>query len=294
MRKLKTMVFIGLLTFVVIVVLYPTVTDFSIYNPGWNGYSMLKEKLGATIIVENFEKTLNSISNPKETALITVAYKPYSMFELEAVRNYLTYGGTLILMDDYGYGNLVLNYLNTPLTIAKNSSLLDPFENFKNKKFPKAKVVGENKYIVLNHASAIIVGKEESQIKIVTILAYSSPFAYLDLNGNEVWDKDEPKGPLPIAASLKYGEGTLIVISDPSIVINSMLNFENNLEFIEKLVKGKKVFIDQTHMPKSLHEQLKEITFSIVNNYLLHPLTYIVLLISIAVFMLRRTIKITR
>ena len=291
MKKIKNIVFIGLLTFMVIIVLYPTVTDFSIYNPGWNGYLRLKEQLNAVIITENLEKTLNSIVNTEETALITVAYKPYSTSELETVRNYLLHGGTLILMDDYGYGNIVLSYLNVPLTIAENSSLLDPFVNFKNKRFPKAEIAGEDKYIILNHASAIIVDEKAISENIVNVSAYSSPFAYLDLNRNEVWDEGEPKGPLPVAVSLKYGEGTLIVISDPSIVINSMLDFESNLEFMENLVKGKKVFIDQTHIPKSLHEQLKEAAFNIVNNYILYPLTYIALLIGIAVFMLKRTIK---
>jgi len=291
MKKLKNIVFIGLLTFMVIIVLYPTVTDFSIYNPGWNGYSSLKEKLNAITVTECFEKTLDSIANKEETALIMVAYKPYNKSELETIRDYLLYGGTLILMDDYGYGNMVLSYLNVPLAIANSSPLLDPFENFKNKRFPKAEIVGEGKYIILNHASAIIVEEKAVSENIVNIIACSSPFAYLDLNGNEIWDEGEPKGPLPVAVSLKYGEGTLIVISDPSIVINSMLNFENNLEFIENIVKNKKVFIDQTHIPKSLHEQLKEAAFNIVNNYILYPLTYIVLLIVIVAFMLKRTIK---
>lgn len=288
---MRNLVFIGLLTFTIIIVLYPTVTDFSTYNIGWNGYSRLKEKLNAVTIVESFEKTLDSIVDPRKTALITVAYKLYSISELEAIRNYLLRGGTLILMDDYGYGNTVLSYLNVPLKIAKSSPLLDPFINYKNKRFPKAEIVGKNKYIVLNHASAIIIEEKGVSKNIVNILAFSSPFSYLDLNMNGIWDEGEPKGPLPVAASLKYGEGTLVVISDPSIIINSMLNFKNNLEFIESLVKDKEVFIDQIHIPKSLHEQLKEAVFNVVNNYLLYPLTYIALLAGVAVFMLKKYFK---
>ena len=289
MSKKKNAIFIGILTLLILIVLYPTVTDFSIHNPGWNGFSKLKEELKAEVIVENFANTIHSIRNSEETAVITIAYRQYSVDELEVLRNYLLQGGTLIVMDDYGEGNTILEYLKIPIIITSNAPIYDPFDNFKNKRFPRAKIAGKDEYIVLNHASAIMVS--EHGIESVKILALSSPFAYLDVNNNEIWDKGEPKGPLPVAVSIKYGKGTLIVISDPSIVINSMIDFENNLEFMRDIVSEKKVFLDQTHIPKSLHEQLKDILAYAVGNYVLNPIILVGILLVLFTLISRKLIR---
>jgi len=289
MSRKKNALFVGILTLLTLIVLYPTVTDFSTHNPGWNGFSRLKEELKAQVIVESFTTTLYSIVKPEETAIITIAYRQYTADELEALRNYLLQGGMLIIMDDYGEGNIILEYLKVPIAIANNAPLYDPFDNFKNKRFPRAKIVGKEEYIVLNHASAIMIS--EHGIENVKILALSSPFAYLDTNNNEIWDKGEPKGPLPVAVLIKYGKGTLIVISDPSIAINSMIDSESNLEFMRSIVYGRKIFLDQTHIPKSLHEQIKDIFMYITDKYVLNPIILVGVLLVLFTLISRKLIR---
>jgi hypothetical protein len=54
------------------------------------------------------------------------------------------------------------------------------------------------------------------------VIAQSSFFSYLDINQNGKHDENEPTGPFPVAVLVPYGPGELLVISDSSILINSM------------------------------------------------------------------------
>jgi hypothetical protein len=78
----------------------------------------------------------------------------------------------------------------------------------------------------------------------------------LDENQNGEWDEGEPKGPLPIIANFKIGKGELVLISDPSILINSMLGMDNNQQFLENIAQGQ-VFIDQSHLPEVALDEAK-------------------------------------
>jgi len=191
--------------------------------------------------------------------LICIPYVQYNDNELESMKAFVDKGGTLMLMDDFGYGNSILEYLNIDCRFS-GAPLLDPLYCYKNQWFPEitdfSPSVGKDvKEIVLNHATVLL------NTKNVEVVASSSSSSFLDQNGNSSWDEGELKGPLPVAAKMRYGEGTIILVSDPSILINSMLVKDDNQLFIKNLTgsgtNGTQLLVDTSHLVQDPMETTK-------------------------------------
>ena len=226
---------------------YPSVGDFMASNSMWNGMRDSSSEIGASDI-----DSLQDLPDlPQETALVLIPHIRPGDQELSRVSRFVNGGGTLLLMDDYGYGNDVLSYLDLPVRFS-NKPLLDPLFCYKNQWLPlitdfSPEVTQSGVGVVmLNHATALT-GVEASQV-----IAWSSGNSFLDDDGSETWTEDEPRGPLPIAASLPLGKGTITVVSDPSIMINSMVKRQDNYRFIRYLCSqdGKQlsILIDRSHL----------------------------------------------
>ena len=87
-----------------------------------------------------------------------------------------------------------------------------------------------------------------------TVVAYSSTFSFLDVNGDGSWNNNEPNGPFPVVAYNALGQGIVVAIADPSLMINGMIGLDNNLQLINNVVSiqggSPKIFVDQSHLPK--------------------------------------------
>ncbi len=226
---------------------YPSIQDFMAANNMWNGIKNFSSEISAN----NVDSLVDLPDLPQETAMVMVPYIEPTNEELSKVKQFINDGGTLILMDDFGYGNSVLAYLGLPVRFS-NNPLLDPLFCYKNQWMPRvtdfSSEIRESgiRGVMLNHATALA-NVEESQV-----IAWSSSASYLDTNGNESWNEDEPNGPLPIAARFSSGKGTVAVVSDPSIMINSMVSRDDNYAFMEYLTshngKQKDILIDRSHL----------------------------------------------
>jgi hypothetical protein len=266
--------------------IFPSLQDFMAYNSLWNG---LRDSL--VELKANTVGTLQGINQPdSKKILISIPYIQYNNDDLAQIKTFVDNGGTLLLMDDYGYGNSVLEYLNVNARFS-GSSLLDPLFCYRNQWFPRvmdfsSSIVTTNVHsIVLNHATIL------NNIEYNQVLAWSSGSSYLDTNGNQSWDKNEPVGPLPIAAKIRSGAGTIILLSDPSILINSMIDNmqfkDDNMIFIENAlepeIKQEPVLVDTGHMVQDPME-LAKIKLNEIENILSQP--YVVLGIVSLLFIL--------
>jgi hypothetical protein len=241
-----------------IVWFYPPIGDFRTDNPSWNGYSELSRQTNATAL----EALSDLPSQGRGTALILVPYEQFTQQELTEINSYVASGGELILLDDYGYGNQVLSSQGLAAKFS-GKTLLDPLFDYKNKWFPTitefpATTANVNvSSIVLNHATYL------DQTTGVTPLAYSSSFSFADINGDENWNSSDASGPLPVAAYAKVNQGYVVIISDPSIAINSMLGLGENAAFINKIlsIQGSdaQVYIDQSHLPNTPLDESKAV-----------------------------------
>ena len=284
----KFMIIVGVITAGLLVLYVPPAVDFSITNPFWNGYTVVSDRLNATVI----DKPLTfPIKNPNKIVIITIPYSKYIDLEIENLKNFVKNGGTLIILDDYGYANQILRAFGDYVTIINNTMLVDSLFNYRNGRLPKIIEFSEDPdvanitQVVFNHASVLYILSPK-----VKVLAYSSSFSFLDDNLNGICDPGECKGPFPVIAKFTYGSGVVYVISDPSFLLNSMIDIGDNYKLILNLVKDKSVWIDQYHLKGNIHYQIRKYIVTVVN-WLLHP--YISPYIT-AVFMMSILIMIMR
>jgi hypothetical protein len=219
-------------------------------NIMWNGIRNFSSEFGA----DNIDSLDNLPDLPEKAVLVAIPYLEYSDEELSKMKRFVDDGGTLLLMDDYGYGNSVLAYLGVSPRFT-NKPLLDPLFCYKNQSIPQitdfAPGVKESDIdvIMLNHATTLINVIESEAI------AWSSSASFLDINENESWDEGEPKGPFAVAAEFRLGKGTLALVSDPSIVINAMVGRDDNYDFIRYLTRHKGeqkgMLVDSSHLTKA-------------------------------------------
>ena len=236
--------------------LSPSVQDFMAANSLWNGVKDLSNEVNAA----NIDSLDELPESPQGKTLVAIPYLQYGDEDLPEIRNFVTEGGNLLLMDDYGYGNSVLEYLGVAARFT-GEALLDPLFCYRNQWLPRitdfSPEIEESgvKVLVLNHATSLTNVAESD------VIAWSSSSSFLDLDEDESWWQLEPKGPFPVAARFKLGKGTVTLVSDPSIVINSMLRKDDNYSFVKHLAGSgsgpEQILIDRSHLQKDPRDESK-------------------------------------
>jgi len=248
---------------------YPSSEDFRADNPFWNGMVAFAKDFDASPL-GSLEELPGA---PEGSVLVLVPYLSFSEPELERLEQYVSAGGDLILLDDYGYGNEVLDYLGVRARFA-GAPLLDPLFNYKNQWLPRvtdfAPVPATEgvESLMLNHATSL------ADISEAEVLAWSSPFSFADLDRSTIRDEGEPMGPFTVAAEVAAGRGRLVLVSDPSILINCMGDKDDNLTFISNLLHVRspdaEVLVDQSHVPQAALDEAKG-TLATVRSALASP-----------------------
>lgn len=244
--KAKGYTYLGLITtfllILTLIAMFPPTDDFNIDNPFWNGFSKLME----TTKLETIEdvKVLETKLDAENYVLLIIGpSKVFNQSDVESIKLFLERGGKVVIMDDFGTGNTLLEGLNLKLRLS-GMVLRDPLFRDKSSELPRVTEFGEDKsvknvdFIQLNYATALEVADPR-----VSIVANSSLFSYLDLNLNGVYDKDEPLGPFPVIARSRLGKGGLLVVSDSSLFINWALSKEGNAVFLNNVTEDKKVIL---------------------------------------------------
>lgn len=243
-RKLSLMITLVAVMLAVLVWCYPTNSDFKSENPSWNGARDLLDDFRVSPL-----SSLDALSAaPQESTLLVIPYMEFTTSDLKILENYVSSGGKLVVLDDYGFGNDILEHLKIETRFTGNQ-LLDTLFNYKNESFPKiVNFVSEPttsgiENLVFNHATSL------ENVPQDNIIAWSSCFSFLDENQNGGYDEREPEGPFPVIANFQIGKGELVLISDPSILINSMLEMGDNRRFLDNIAQGR-IFLDQSHLPE--------------------------------------------
>jgi len=235
------------------ILFFPTVQDFMVGNTLWNGLADFTREYGA-LTIDSFDQLPEL---PRGKALLSIPSLPHEEEELARLMEFITQRGRLVLMDDFGHGNEVLEYLGLEVRFS-GRMLLNPLFSYRNPRLPRitdftleVKQAGVES-VVLNHATALTgVGPGE-------VFAWSSEHSFLDLDGDGIWGRAEPKGPLPVAARFRLGQGEVILVSDPSILINSMMRKDDNRAFLAYLTEGIEpggILVDRLHLEKSPLDQ---------------------------------------
>jgi hypothetical protein len=86
-----------------------------------------------------------------------------------------------------------------------------------------------------------------------SILATTTVMSWQDSNNDMKWDGAERGGPFPVFIRTLYGDGEVILLSDPSIFINQMIRQEGNKQLYQNLISyltGEgvtRIYIDEEH-----------------------------------------------
>lgn len=234
---------------------------FGTYNPSWDGTADFRSMAATTGTDQKIARDVSVYRTTPPNDTLAVVLSPESSYderERAAVRRFVRQGGTLLVAEDFGpNGNRLLRGVGARARFDGN--LLRDDRNYQNgPSLPTTSAVGDHPYATnvdvlgLNYAT-VITDNETNRVDApnvtdATVLAESSPYAYLDGNGNERLDDHETLASSPVVTVEPVGTGRVIAVSDPSIFINTMVDRQDNRAFARNLYeRHDRVVLDVSH-----------------------------------------------
>jgi hypothetical protein len=246
---------LGIITSLGLIVVYPPSDAYLLQNPYWDGMSTLRHDFSLTGI-SNLLYLSQLVPSASHDALLIIGPSlPYTKEEAAAISGFVRAGGLVVVADDFGTGNQLLALMNMSSRFNGNL-LIDPLYNIKAGPLPlitQVNIPGVHT-LAFNYATYLNVTDPDS-----TILAWSSPFSFADLYHTGSYIQGDPLGPFPVVASIHVGRGRVILISDSSLYINSMITEADNYASFASIVGGRQPFIDTSHWVYSGTTQAKQL-----------------------------------
>ena len=215
-------------------------------NNAWDGCSEIISRAMNSTIIWSYDPPLES--NGTLLAIIGPGIE-FSQSESSQIRLFLQNGGTVLLADDTGSGNTLLQALNmterfSPMAIA------DLYFYSKNPNFP---LITEFNPSPITRNLTTLITERPSYIENSTsarILATSSPFSFIDVNGNGTSSVNETLRPFPIIAEIGLGKGLLILVADPDIFTNQLITMYDNMQLFLNILRvaGGHLLYDAHHL----------------------------------------------
>ncbi|MFB6104736.1 MAG: DUF4350 domain-containing protein [Halobacteriaceae archaeon] len=234
----------------VVVAASTAAASFSLFNPAWNGATALQavaSDAGARTTVAD-SVTAYPTTNASDTIAVVLAPEdPYTPAQRERLRRFLAAGGTLLVAADTGgVPNRLLAALNARARLD-GGRLRDERRHYRGPALPIATTVAETPLmagvdrLTLNYATPV-------DPQGATVLARTSPYAYVDADGDTSLDDAEPMRAYPILTREPVGAGTVLVLGDPSVFINAMLDQPDNRAWVQTLAtRYDRVLLDTSH-----------------------------------------------
>jgi hypothetical protein len=236
-----------LLTALMLLVVHLSSNDqeFSRYNDGWNGTS--------TFFASLDRHRVSMVSDPGQltqyhsaaTLLIIAPWRKPAPGEIAAYRSFLDRGNTIVLVDDFGTGNEILAGLQSRISInpgpvaSLDREYAEPYSVVVYRSANESPVE-KTSSLILNLPVSLDGG---------TPLLRTSVLSWIDENRDRHINNNEVMGVFTVMAKEKNGQGTLIVLSDPSIFINAMVDAgvsgENRRFILHLAGNGSPVLVDQ-------------------------------------------------
>lgn len=217
--------------------------DFIVTNPAWNGISELPAAGNVSYLYTMAD--LSGLSS-NSTLLIIGPTQNYTEDEAAQVLMFMQSGGRVIVMDDFGTSDSLLQNINSPIRIDQKSLCQDD-SFYRSPAFPiiedlkNESLTAGVRTLEFNHPAPLVVSDS------ATVLATTSSIAWIDSNGNSRIDSGETFGKYPMIATASYGAGGLVVVGDADLFINGMLNAEDNGILLANLLSVGPAYIDVAH-----------------------------------------------
>lgn len=210
-----------------------TDAEFSRYNIQWNGTSIVFDEflVRGTVMLGD---TTGMKGRQNETLLVIAPGRSPNGEEGAAFRGFVASGNTLVLVDDFGPGNDLLEAVGSSIRLDRGN-LSSHSREYEVSHAPigiplegRWLVAGLSK-VVFNHPVAVSGGYP---------LINTTHLSWIDDDGDGKVNRLEPMGQFTIASIEDVGAGRVVVIGDPSLFINAMqgLPESDNGLLIERLV----------------------------------------------------------
>lgn len=261
--------------------------EFSKSNPGWNGTSQFFSNTDRHTTVEIYD--LSQFSQTENITLLIIAPdKEFSPNQIEIYRDFLLRGNTIILADDFGTGNSLLKGIGSHISLLRG--ILTSVDRAYNDGYTVV-TYPVSEHPLLSGVESLVLEKSSTLLGGEPLLS-SSLFSWVDRDEDRAITKKELLGKYTVMSGEKIGKGEIIVLSDPSIFINSMMSLENkydNPRFLKNIIQLHPVlYIDQVHSRTSNAHSTNMIIKSIKSRNELKILIIGLILIFIGLFFMRR------
>jgi hypothetical protein len=191
--------------------------EFSRYNIGWTGTSDFFSALDHHTTTDIF--SLSDLAGYKNATLVLIA-PDHEVTPAEGAlyRDFVTRGNTLLLADDFGSGNTLLRLLGSTIVIRRgNLSSVD--RAYADENMIVVNPVGDARF--LRGDSSLVLDRAAILTGGVPLLN-TTIFSWVDENPDREQSSGKVLGRYTVMAQEKIGDGTVYVLSDPSIFINGM------------------------------------------------------------------------
>jgi hypothetical protein len=214
-----------------------TKEDFSTYNTAWNGASDAKALASNDGYATRSVFALSEIGTSGDGVLFMlnpVSSAGFSTSDASTLQSFVRNGGVLVLANDFGNGNAVLSGLGVLGEARFNGSLLeDNVSKGVDAAHPLITDINASGLTASVHMLYFNYGTVlDTSGANVTVLAQSAPTSYLltPTGGNAT--VNATTGAHPVLATLDYGNGRIVLLSDPSVFINNMLGQADNQQLL--------------------------------------------------------------
>ncbi|UTF55435.1 DUF4350 domain-containing protein [Natronosalvus rutilus] len=232
------------------VVASTSAASFGLYNPAWDGTSEFRAHVAADDTVEH-DLVRNTQAYTEGEANETVAFviapdEPYTDDDAARVQTFVENGGTLVVFENFGEpGNALLADVGAEARVD-GRLLRDERYHYRGPPMPIATEVANHTatqgvdQLTLNYATAVGPGN-------ATVLVTTSEYTYL---GDEETDLEEVEDlqAYPVVTTENVSNGSVVVVGDPSLTINTMFDQPDNAAFLTNLYAGHdRVLFDISH-----------------------------------------------
>lgn len=223
---------------------------FAPYNSDWQGASDLRttadESGVSSEIVTEMDRYRAVDAN--DSVAFVLAPESRSASDRATLRSFVQQGGRLVVAtSDPESGNELLSGLGTDVRVV-GPTLRDDVESLHGPGFPMVSSTANHSAVRNTTGLALNFGTALTVDGAARPIANSSSFSYLDEDGNEAPSDGESLESRPVIASQSMGSGEVIVVSDPSVFINAMLDHDPNRNFVANLVEDRdRALLDRTN-----------------------------------------------
>lgn len=221
-------------------------TAFGPYNPFWDGTSEFRGELEADDAVETKlvrDPGRYSEVDPEGTVAFVIAPDPESGDD--ELASFVADGGRLVVLESVGEGGNELLSAVGATARFDGRIVHDELEYDRGPTMPVAGNVSDELLgddideLTLNHGTAVEPGN-------ATVLVTTGEFSYLLGPDEEPEDAEEFEA-YPVATVERVGEGEVVVVGDPSLTVNAMLDRTDNDAFLHRTYDGQeRVLLDAT------------------------------------------------